>query len=314
MTYTDTSLVNGQTYYYMVSAVNGVGEGPRSNETSATPASPTTPPSAARNLAATAGDSVVGLTWQAPATDGGSAVTSYRVYRGGTAGGEVFLVDAGNVLAYTDASVTNGQTYYYVVRARNSIGEGPPSNEVSAMPSAPANQLPTCAITAPVPSETISGVYLVRGTATDPDGAVQSVKVRIDGGAWSPANLSGGWSYALDTSTLTEGQHVIGARSYDGSNYSAEATVTITVRNASTPPPGGSIFEQWWFWAGLLVAIALALLILFFLFFWRRREKEDDTKSAPASQGPMEEPTAGSPESSSEAPSPPADEPSEEQT
>ena len=314
LTYTDTSLVNGQTYYYMVSAVNGVGEGPRSNETSATPASSATPPSAARNLAATPGDGVVGLTWQAPATDGGSAVTNYRVYRGVTSGGEVFLFDAGNVLAYTDTGVTNGQTYYYVVRARNSIGEGPPSNEVSAMPSAPANQLPTCAITAPVPSETVSGVYLVRGTATDSDGIVQSVEVRIDAGAWSPANLSGVWSYALDTSTLTDGQHVIGARSYDGSNYSAEATVTITVRNASTPPPGGSIFEQWWFWVGLLIAIALALLILFFIFLWRRREKEDDTKNAPASGGPMKEPTAGSPESSSEAPPPPADEPSEEQT
>jgi hypothetical protein len=36
--YTDTSAVNGTTYYYEVSAENGNGEGPRSNEATATPA------------------------------------------------------------------------------------------------------------------------------------------------------------------------------------------------------------------------------------------------------------------------------------
>ncbi|TLZ70454.1 MAG: hypothetical protein E6K10_07935 [Methanobacteriota archaeon] len=37
LTYLDTGAANGQIYYYQVSAVNGVGEGPKSNEASATP-------------------------------------------------------------------------------------------------------------------------------------------------------------------------------------------------------------------------------------------------------------------------------------
>ena len=40
ITYTDEDLVNGNTYYYVVSAVNAGGESPNSNEASATPAAP----------------------------------------------------------------------------------------------------------------------------------------------------------------------------------------------------------------------------------------------------------------------------------
>jgi len=41
LAYTDTAATNGQTYYYQVSAFNGAGEGPQSNEVSATPTAPT---------------------------------------------------------------------------------------------------------------------------------------------------------------------------------------------------------------------------------------------------------------------------------
>ncbi|MEM4293013.1 MAG: fibronectin type III domain-containing protein, partial [Thermoplasmata archaeon] len=72
LTYTDTGLTNGQTYYYQVSAVNSVGEGPRSNEVSATPSSSgANPPSAPRNLQAVAGNQSVTLSWQPPDNDGG---------------------------------------------------------------------------------------------------------------------------------------------------------------------------------------------------------------------------------------------------
>lgn len=40
LTYTDTGLTNGVTYYYQVSAVTSIGEGPRSSEASATPTVP----------------------------------------------------------------------------------------------------------------------------------------------------------------------------------------------------------------------------------------------------------------------------------
>jgi len=138
LSYSDGGLTNGVTYYYQVSAVNNVGEGPRSNEASATPTAPATPPGAPQGLVATAGDATVTLTWSAPSSNGGSPITNYRIYRSTTGGGETLQATIGNVLTYSDTSVTNGVTYYYQVSAVSNVGEGPRSNEASATPTAPA--------------------------------------------------------------------------------------------------------------------------------------------------------------------------------
>ncbi|OPX65580.1 MAG: Fibronectin type III domain protein [Methanomassiliicoccales archaeon PtaB.Bin215] len=136
LTYLDFEVVNGQTYYYAISAVNGVGEGPLSVEVSETPASL---PSAPLNLnAALDGDDVI-LNWERPLDDGGADL-SYNLYRGEVSGDLVLLIALGNVTTYTDIDIGIGQTYFYQVTAENSVGEGPMSNEVSSntdLPSAP---------------------------------------------------------------------------------------------------------------------------------------------------------------------------------
>jgi fibronectin type 3 domain-containing protein len=93
-----------------------------------------TVPSAPLSLGASAGSSQVALSWSAPLSNGGSAITSYRIYRGNSLGGETLLTTIGNLLTYTDLAVTNGQTYYYQVAAVNSVGESGLSNEASATP------------------------------------------------------------------------------------------------------------------------------------------------------------------------------------
>jgi hypothetical protein len=95
-------------------------------------------PSAPQNLKATAGSAQVTLSWSAPLSDGGSAITGYNIYKGTASGAETLYTTIGNALTYTDMAVANGQTYYYKVTATNSVGESGSSNEASATPSAPS--------------------------------------------------------------------------------------------------------------------------------------------------------------------------------
>lgn len=102
-----------------------------------TPATPTAP-GAPVTLTATAGTGSVALSWGAPTSDGGTAITNYRIYRGTSSGGETWLATLGDVTSYNDAGLTNGTTYYYRVSASNAAGEGKPSVERSATPKANA--------------------------------------------------------------------------------------------------------------------------------------------------------------------------------
>lgn len=122
----DSSVTNGTTYYYVVAATNSYGTSANSSEKSATPVAP---PATPTGLKATAGNQQVMLTWNAS-----SGANSYNVGRSNTSGGPYTTVasPAGN--SYTDANVTNGTPYYYVVAAVDSGGASGNSGQVFALP------------------------------------------------------------------------------------------------------------------------------------------------------------------------------------
>lgn len=94
------------------------------------PSSPTLTSAVGTNGSAT-------LTWSASQSNGGSPITGYNVFVGGTSGSESTTPVNSSPLSATSYSVsglTNGSTYYFTVSALNAIGASASSNELAATP------------------------------------------------------------------------------------------------------------------------------------------------------------------------------------
>ena len=124
----DGGIPPDQHYFYKVTDTNIIGEGAGAFVDSTTYAVPSAPQSPS---AVSAGIDIT-VSWQAPASDGGTPVTNYKIYRGTSSGGEVYHDIVGNINAYVDtAGLIALQVYYYKITAVNAAGEGAPSTEIS---------------------------------------------------------------------------------------------------------------------------------------------------------------------------------------
>ena len=126
--YTDTALVNGTAYYYVVTAVNTNGDSLPSNEATATPQTALLAPS---GLAASPGNGEVLLSWNLSV---GAAV--YRLGRATVSGGPYTTVATLSGTRAVDTGLVNGTTYYYIVTAVGPVGQTSASSEVAATPQA----------------------------------------------------------------------------------------------------------------------------------------------------------------------------------
>ena len=89
-----------------------------------------TPPDPPLNLRASVGTDYVQLNWSSPASDGGSPLTGYRIYRGVLPGKETYYAAVSGT-SFKNTAVTVGTIYYCYVTAVNSVGESDPSNRVT---------------------------------------------------------------------------------------------------------------------------------------------------------------------------------------
>jgi hypothetical protein len=127
--YTDSTAVNGNIYYYEVSSTNSAGESDNSIEATAA-----MPPATPTGLNATSGTNQVSLNWIA--SGGLSGATNYNVKRSTTSGSGYVTIGTTTApaVSYTDSTTISGTTYYYVVSGVNASGEGDNSAETSATP------------------------------------------------------------------------------------------------------------------------------------------------------------------------------------
>ena len=221
LSYTDTAVTNGVTYFYQVNAVNTLGAGPRSNEASATPtdtANPTlsiTSPADGSNLVSpsvtvfgTASDDIgvakVELSMDAANWVLATGTTSWS--------GTVTLVEGPNTI-YARATDTSGNT------ATASIAVT--VDTVS----------PTISITSPADGSAFASPSVtVSGTSSD-DVGVAKVELSTDAANWVLATGTTSWFFILN---LMEGDHTIFARATD--TFGNTATVSIAVTVDATPP------------------------------------------------------------------------------
>ena len=130
--YTDSGLSANTTYFYRVRAYNALGDSPYCTEVSAA----TTflnPPS---NLVAqTVSSSKINLAWK----DNSDNESGFKIERRTSGGSYRQIATVGkNVTSYSDTGLDDNTTYYYRVRAYNSIGDSPYSEEIAVSTAAPA--------------------------------------------------------------------------------------------------------------------------------------------------------------------------------
>ena len=136
-TYTDTTVTNGTTYYYR--SPRSTPSTPVRARTSAAPRRRHRPTDRARCAEPDRRQRRQrqrGAELEPPASDGGSPITGYEIWRGTTSGTASLLTTVGLTTTYTDTTVSNGTTYYYQVAAVNAVDTGPA--RTSAAPRRPA--------------------------------------------------------------------------------------------------------------------------------------------------------------------------------
>lgn len=160
-----------------------------------------TVPSIPQNLVATSGNTQVALTWSAPASNGGAAITDYKVEfkKSSDVSFSVFPDGISPSTGTTVNGLTNGQSYDFKVSAINSVGTGPATSPVTATPTAPDSIPPSITFAtgntasttgeAIVISAVITDNVLVSGAAVHytPIGGIETTIPMVQGTSWSAA-------------------------------------------------------------------------------------------------------------------------------
>ena len=181
------------------------------------------------------------ISWQTNAP-----ATSQVEYGATTTYGTMSALDNAMVSAHQESltSLKAGTLYHYRVHSNDATSGSAVSNDATFTTlSAPDTTPPTVSVTSPAANATLSGVANLTATASDNVG-VTSVQFKVDGANTGAVLANAPYSYLLDTTTLSNGNHILTAVAGDAAgNTATSAGVAIKVNNSTpdTTPPTVSI-------------------------------------------------------------------------
>jgi len=129
---TVAGLTNGTAYTFTVTAANAIGTGAESGASNSV--TPATVPGAPTDVKVEAGNGQVKVSFTAPASNGGSAITEYIV----TSSPEG-KTGTGQASPITVTGLTNGKAYTFTVAAKNAVGTG--AESAASAPATPVSVL-----------------------------------------------------------------------------------------------------------------------------------------------------------------------------
>ncbi len=136
--YTVTGLTGGTAYEFRIAAQNSVGWSAWSaTSASVTPTAPITVPTAPRSFAGVVGTKLVNLSWLAPSSNGGAALTAYFIQRRVTGSGTWTTVSntiSPAATTYQVTGLTTGTSYDFRIAVSNSVGWSAWSTTVTRTP------------------------------------------------------------------------------------------------------------------------------------------------------------------------------------
>jgi hypothetical protein len=172
------------------------------------------------------------LAWDASSTP--ELVAGYVVYYGTSSGNYTLTADAGTATSLVIGNLTDGVRYFFVVRARTSVGGlSSPSNEVDGLPVPSPNRPPT--VTNPGDRTVKEGAFTLPIAASDPDGNPLTYSA-----TGLPGGLTIGGSTGIISGTVAPGSSTITVTVSDGTaqaSTSFQLTVTANVAPTLAPVP-----------------------------------------------------------------------------
>jgi hypothetical protein len=162
------------------------------------------------------------------------ASTTQVEYGTSTAYGNLTTLNTSLVTSHSQAltGLTAGTLYHYRVHSKNSSGVESVSSDSTFTTSTQKTTPPTVSITAPAPNATVSSTVTVSAAASGSAG-IASVQFILDGANLGPAVTASPYQTTWNTSTATNGTHLLTAVALDTAGNSAtSAPISVNVNNA----------------------------------------------------------------------------------